>query len=96
MYNRIEVKNSATGRGVSGYTVKIYAWSSGTSGYSGAALYTLTDNGDGVYYADVTTTIKGTVVITSSGSTTITVPTYLIGALFWGDNIVTLEPGGTT
>jgi len=96
MYTRLEVKNSNSGRGIAGYIVKIYAWSSGSSGYSGSALYTLTDNGDGIYYADITTTIKGTVVITSSGSTVITVPTYLRGTLFQGDNQLTLEPGGSS
>lgn len=84
------------GRTKSGYTIKLYAWSSGTSGYSGSALYTYTDNGDGTYYANITTTIRGTIVVTITGSTTVTVPSNLIGTIFQGDNQPTIEPGGSS
>jgi hypothetical protein len=92
MYQWREVKNANTGRGVSGYTVAVYNWSSGSSGYSGAAVYTMTDNGDGVYYFNCTLTFKGTIVVTSPGSTVVTVPTYLIGVLLHGDNVGELPP----
>jgi len=80
-----------TGQGKSGYTMKLYAYSGTSPYYTGAALYTYTDNSDGTYHAEITTTVKGTIVITSAASTTI-IPSNLIGTIFWGDNIPTLEP----
>lgn len=79
-----------------GYTIKIYAHSTGTSGYSGSALYTYTDNEDGTYYVDISTTIKGTIVITTPSTTAIVVPDNYIGMLFEGDNQPTIMPGGST
>ena len=68
-----------------GYTLKIYAYSTGnTSGYSGSALYTYTDHGDGSYSVDVTTSVVGTVVITTPNGTVL-VPANLKGKLFVGD-----------
>jgi hypothetical protein len=96
MRTTISVLNKNTGRPISGYAVAIFAWSSGTSGYSGTALYTLTDNGDGTYYIDISTTIKGTVVITTPSSTSVIVPTNWIGAIFQGDNQPTIMPTGST
>jgi hypothetical protein len=96
MYFSLKLENKNTGRGITGYTVKIYSWSSSTAGYTGTALYTLTDNSDGIYYTDITTTIKGTVVINASGSTSLTIPTHYKGYVFWGDNILTLTPGGSS
>lgn len=96
MTNSVIIISPQTGRPVSGYTVKIYAYSTGSPYYTGAALYTMTDDGKGNYYADVTTTIKGTIVITSSGSTVVTVPVNHIGRIFEGENRPDLEPGGTT
>lgn len=96
MKNGVTVISPQTGRPVSGYTVKIYAYSTGSPYYTGAALYTMTDGGDGTYYVDVTTTIKGTIVVTSSGSTVITVPAMHIGRIFEGENRPDIEPGGTT
>ena len=80
-----------TGEAKSGYTMAIYAYSSVSPYYTGSALYTMTDNSDGTYYADITTTIKGTIVITTPSSTTI-VPSNFIGALIEGDNQPTIEP----
>jgi len=96
MINRIEVKNAANGIGLTGYTVRAYNHSTGTSGYSGSVVYTLTDGDNGVYYANVTETFKATIVVTNSGSTIVTVPTHLVGIVLWGDNILTITPGGTT
>lgn len=96
MRNGIVIISPQTGRPVSGYIPKLYAYSTGSPYYTGSALYTYTDNGDGTYHADITTTVKGTIVVTSSGSTVITVPTSYIGRIFEGDNQLTLEPGGTT
>jgi hypothetical protein len=96
MKNRIEVKNANTGLGASGYTVRAYAWSSGSSGYSGAAVYTFSDNGDGIYYAEVSQTFKATIVITNANTTVITVPSQTVGSILWGDNILTLTPGGAS
>ena len=87
---RIERKNS--GVGLSGYTVAAYAYSSGsTSGYTGVALYTFTDNGDGNYYADVSESVKVTIVVTSPTSEVV-VPTHLIGIKLIGDNELNIGP----
>ena len=85
------ILNKNTGEGQSGYTMKLYAYSGTTPYYTGSALYTYTDSSDGTYYADITTTIKGTIVITSS-STVVTVPSNWIGAKFEGDNQPTIQP----
>jgi len=82
--------------GYEGLTVRLFAYSTGTSGYTGSALYTYTDANDGNYYADVTTTIKGTLVVTYPSTTTVTVPAWYKGAVYWGDNILTIAPGGTS
>lgn len=92
MYQTVEVKSKSTGRGLTGYTVKVYAWSSGTSGYSGSAIYEFTDNGDGVYYFNCTYTFKGTVVVTHPDTTVVTVPTHITGALWHGENVAELPP----
>lgn len=84
------------GVAVDGYTVKWYAFSTGSSGYTGSALYTMTNTTGGIYYANVTTTFKGTLVITASGSTAVVVPAYYKGYLLQGENQLTLKPGGTT
>ena len=87
--------STTTGNPVSGYTVKLYAYSTGSSGYSGSALYTYTDATDGTYYADITITIKGTIVVTTVAGNVL-VPTNHIGRIFQGDNQPSIEPGGTT
>lgn len=89
------VLSSMTGNPLSGYTVKLYAYSTGTSGYSGSVLYTYTDATDGTYYADISTTMKGTITVTTSAGNVL-VPTNLIGKIFQGDNQSSIEPGGTT
>ena len=83
------------GKPKAGYTLKLYAFSTGSSGYTGSALYTYTDNSDGTYYADITTTIKGTFVTTTPTGVTV-VPDNLIGVIVQGDNQPTIQPGGTT
>ena len=85
------ILNTNTGEGQSGYTMKLYAYSSVSPYYTGSALYTYTDNADGTYHADITTTIKGTIVITTPNATTL-VPTNWIGAKFEGDNQPTIMP----
>ena len=91
MRNTKTILNTNTGEGQSGYTMKLHAYSSVSPYYTGAALYTYTDNSDGTYYVDVTTTIKGTIVITTPAATTI-VPANWIGSLFQGDNQPTIQP----
>ena len=81
--------------GISGYTLHIYAYSNSYPYYTGSPLYTYIDNGDGTYYTDITLTIKGTIVITTPTGA-ILVPKNWIGALFKGDNQLTLEPTSTT
>lgn len=71
-----------------GATVKLYAYSSVSPYYTGAALYTLSEAGNGVYYADITSTLKGTIVVTTATGTTY-VPTNFIGYLFKGDDSLT-------
>lgn len=85
------ILNSNTGEGQNGYTMKLYAYSGTTPYYTGSAIHTYTDNGDGTYHADITTTVKGTIVITSAAGTTI-VPTNWIGAKFEGDNQASIRP----
>lgn len=96
MRKSITILGKNSGLPLTGYTVCLYAWSSGSSGYTGTALYTFTDNSDGTYHADITTTIKATVVVTASGSTSVIVPDNYIGALFEGNNQPTLTPGRTS
>ena len=83
-------QESNTG-GQAGYTMELYAYSAVDPYYTGSALYTYTDNGDGTYYTDITTTIRGTLVITTPLEATV-VPANFIGALFQGDNQLTVKP----
>ena len=93
MRKSVFIKSTRTGQGVTGYVPKIYAYSTGSSGYSGSALYTLTDSGDGLYYADITYSLRGTLVITRTGSTAVVqVPTGYVGYLFDGDNQFNIIP----
>ena len=85
------ILNSNNGEGQNGYTMKLYAYSAVSPYFTGAALYTYTDNGDGTYYADITTTVKGTIVVTTAASTTL-VPSNWIGAKFEGDNQASIQP----
>ncbi len=71
--------------------MQIYAYSAADPYYTGSPLYTMTDGGNGTYYADITTTIKGTIVITTPASDTI-VPSNFIGTLIEGDNQPTIMP----
>jgi hypothetical protein len=97
MRTTISIFGKNSGLPKTGYTLQMFAYSTGTSGYTGSALYSFTDNSDGTYYADISTTIKGTVVITTpAASTVLIIPDNYIGRVFWGDNIPTIEPGGTT
>lgn len=92
MRNQITLFDIVTQGGVSGYTVRIYAYDdSDPNKYSGSILYTMTDNGDGTYHADITTTIKATITV-ESPSGTITVPEQFKGYLFQGDNQLTIDP----
>ena len=96
MRHTITIFGKNDGRPKTGYTVEMFAYSTGTSGYSGSALYTYTDNSDGTYYADISTTIKGTIVIETPSNGSVLVPTNYIGVIFQGDNQPTIAPGGTT
>jgi hypothetical protein len=97
MRETITIKSKYSGFPLTGYTAYLYAYTTATPYYStsSTALYTFTDNSDGTYYIDCTTTIKGTVVIVSPGGTT-TVPANYIGHLFEGDNQPTIAPEGST
>jgi hypothetical protein len=93
VYQTLEIKAKNSGRGLSGYTVNIYNWSSVAAGYSGTALYTLTDNSDGVYYFDCSETFKGTVVVTHASYSSFTLtPTHLKGTQWHGENMAELPP----
>ena len=84
------ILNKNSGAGLSGYTVQLFAYSADSPYYTGDALYTLTDNGDGGYYAEVTTTFKATLVITTPDGLTTVVPSGFIGHKVEGDNQPTL------
>ena len=96
MRHTLSVLGKASGRPKTGYTVKLYAYSTGSSGYSGSALYTYTDNNNGTYYVDITTAIKGTIVITTPTNSQTVVPSNWIGVFFPGDNQPNIQPGGST
>jgi len=96
MRHTITILGKTDGNPKSGYTVKMFAHSTGTSGYSGSALYTYTDNSDGTYYADISTTIKGTIVINTPSNASVLVPSNYIGFLFEGDNQPTIAPTTST
>ena len=96
MRHTVTVLGKNDGRPKSGYTVKLFAHSTGSSGYSGSALYTYTDNSDGTYYADITIAIKGTVVVTTPANASVLVPANFTGVFFPGDNQPNIAPGGTT
>jgi hypothetical protein len=82
--------NKQSGEGQSGYTLSLYTYSSNSPYYTTPKIGDYTDNGDGTYYLDITTTVKGTLVLTTNDDTL--VPTNFIGHLFQGDNQLTLEP----
>jgi len=96
MKHTLTILGKNDGRPKSGYTVKMHAYSTGSSGYSGSALYSYTDNSDGTYYADITTAVKGTIVITTPSSSSVLVPSNWIGTFFPGDNQPNIAPGGST
>ena len=79
-----------------GYTARVYAHSTASPFYTGFALHTFTDHGDGTYSVDIPTSLKATIVITSANSTAIVVPSNKIGILLIGDDYAGLAPGGTT
>jgi hypothetical protein len=87
MRHAVVILDKMTGAPRTGYTVRLYAYSSGVAaGYSTPLYYTYTDNLDGSYYTDITTSIKGTVVITLTGSTFVMVPVTYKGRWFEGEN----------
>lgn len=96
MINRIEIKDPSNGLGKTGYTVYAYNYSTNIAGYSGAPVYTATDAGNGIYYFNVTTTFKATIIVTGGGSTKVANPVQTRGVILWGDNILTLTPGGSS
>ena len=90
----VTVLDKNNGNPKSGYTLRLYVYSTGTSGYSGSALYTLTDAGNGQYYADVTNTGRYTLVVTVS--TGVHVPSTHKGFLIDGDDHLLIPPGGSS
>ena len=91
MRKTITLLNKRTGKTVTGYTVKIYSFShvsvTNATVTSYTAKYTMTDNNDGTYYSDITSTMKGSVVITTAAASTI-IPKNLLGILLHGDDVV--------
>ena len=91
MNNSITLLNKSTGRTVTGYTCAIYTYLNESPYYQNPKLYDFTDNGDGTYTANVTESIRGTVLITSPSAET-KVPANYINHWFEGDNQLTEEP----
>ena len=96
MRHTVSILGKNDGRPKSGYTVTMYAHSIGSSGYSGSVLYTYTDNSDGTYYADISTAIKGTVVVVTPANASVLVPANFIGVFFPGDNQPNIAPPAST
>lgn len=82
---------NSNGQPQSGYTIKLYIYYNVSPYYQGDPIVTYTDNGDGSYYADIDSTVKGTLVVTDP-SGNVTIPTSFIGYLFWGDDAVNISP----
>ena len=96
MLNKRVIFDRRTGAPRSGYTIEVYAYSTGTSGTSGIALYTYTDHGNGEYSVNVTTSIRATLVITTPlGHVLATSDTNTRHIWLEGDNQVTDPPGST-
>lgn len=107
MINDISIFGKTDGKLKSGYTVKLYKYSSahstaavGSTGvyYSASTglIGTFTDNSDGTYYLDLTTGIKGVVVITTPSTTDVVIPLTHRGKMFQGDNQLTFPPPTST
>jgi len=96
MRHTVSIMGKNDGQPKTGYTVRMYAYSTGSSGYSGSVLYTYTDNSDGTYYADITTAIKGTIVVVTPANSSVLVPNNYTGVFFPGDNQPNIQPGGST
>jgi hypothetical protein len=96
MRHTLSIFGKNDGQPKTGYTVEMFAHSTGSSGYSGSAVYTYTDNSDGTYYADIVTALKGTIVVTTPANASVLVPANYIGVFFAGDNQPNIQPGGTT
>ena len=96
MRHTITILGKTDGRPKTGYTVEMFAYSTGSSGYSGSALYTYTDNADVTYYADITIAVKGTIVVQTPASGSVLVPDNWLGVFFPGDNQPNIAPGGST
>jgi len=84
MWNTRKIANKQNGAGVTGLTAQWFEYTSSSPYYTGSALYTLTDMGAGVYGADITETIKATLVIVRSGGNV--VPSNFIGYDLIGDD----------
>jgi hypothetical protein len=95
MRHPITLINKVTGKPSTGYSIYVHAYSTNATGYTGAAVHTYTETSNAMYYANITTTMKGTIrIVTPSGSTI--VPTAWIGKIFQGDNQPTIAPGGSS
>lgn len=99
--NSITILGKLDGRPKSGYTVKLYKYStahstnnfySNSTGLLGAFI----DNSDGTYYITLDTDTFGVVVITTPSTTSVIVPTNYIGKFFDGKNKLTIPPASST
>lgn len=107
MVNEITILGKLDGKPKSGYTVKLYKYSSahstaavGSTGvyYSNSTglIGTFTDGSDGTYYIDISTDVKGVVVITTPSTTNTVIPKTHRGKIFHGDNKLTIPPASST
>src|SRR3990172_11380013 len=97
MRNFITILDKNTGKPKTGYTVKLYKYSSdhSTSNFyssSSGLLGTLTDQGDGNYYIDLSTDVRGVLVITTPSTTAVIIPNNYVGRIFDGENKLTIPP----
>jgi hypothetical protein len=92
MRHSLTITDPATRLPKAGYTVKVYNYTSTPPYYTGTAVYTMTDAGNGIYYMDSTRSFVGTVVVTAPGSTSVFVPESGIKRLFIGDDYPMIQP----
>lgn len=108
MVNEITILGKLDGKPKSGYTVKLYKYSSAhapeITGSTASPYYspstgligTFTDGSDGTYYIDISTDVKGVVVITTPSTTNTVTPKTHRGRIFHGDNKLTIPPASST
>lgn len=88
MRSKITIRDSASLKPLSGYTVRLYRYKDTSPYYdSNKLIGTFTDEGNGTYHIDLEESVKGTVVITTPTSGETIVPQNYIGYYFPGDNV---------